>query len=92
MHRQMQCRILDGLQRRQHRLFVLDGTFLAVRLGRFTGQGNLVDQVPFHRIGKGGFQQGVDFVDGVGTHPFFGAAAFPCGQFDHMVFSTATGG
>ena len=22
----------------------------------------------------------------IGTHPFFGAAAYPCGQFDHMVF------
>ena len=71
MHRQMECRVLDGLQRRQHRLFIPDGALLAVRLGRFTGQGNLVDQIPFHRIGKGGFQQGVDFVDrGAGQQPF----------------------
>ena len=71
MHRQMQGRVLDGLQRRQHRLFIPDGALLAVRLGRFTGQGNLVDQIPFHRIGKGGFQQRVDFVDrGAGQQPF----------------------
>ena len=71
MHRQMECRVLDGLQRRQHRLFIPDSALLAVCLGCFTGQRNLVDQVPFHRIGKGGFQQGVDFVDGgAGQQPF----------------------
>ena len=64
MHRQMQCRVLDGLQRRQHRLFIPDSALLTVRFGCFTGQGNLVNQVPFHRIGEGGFQQGVNFVDG----------------------------
>ena len=64
MHRQMECRVLDGLQCRQHGLFVPDGTFLTVCLGRITGQRNLVDQVPFHCIGEGGFQQGVDFVNG----------------------------
>lgn len=35
-----------------------------IDLGCFTGQGNLVDQVPFHRIGKCGLEQRVDFVDG----------------------------
>ena len=71
MHRQMQGRVLDGLQGCQHGFLVPDGAFLAVRLGRFTGQGNLVDQIPFHRIGKGGFQQRVDFVDrGAGQQPF----------------------
>ena len=227
MHRQMECRVLDGLQGCQHGFLIPDGALLVVCLGCFTGQGNLVDQVPFHRIGECGLEQRVDFVDrgagqqplllllgkflldtlhilpagglgkgciellnvvgsqllhlaiadighdkvlhhrhrlcvglrgpfvlggldrdplvqqflyrhgvgneervvrqfffdrdlsllrlllgletfpslvgfagmvfvlvtdGVGTHPFFGAAAFPCGQFDHMVFSTATGG
>ena len=66
----MECRVLDGLQRRQHGLFVPDGTFLAVRLGCFTGQGNLVDEVPLHCIGKCGLEQRVDFVDrGAGQHP-----------------------
>ena len=70
MHRQMQGRILDGLQRCQHGFLVPDGAFLDVDLGGITGQGNLVDQVPFHRIGKGGFQQGVDFVNrGAGQQP-----------------------
>ena len=32
MHRQMECRVLDGLQRRQHRLFIPDSALLAVRL------------------------------------------------------------
>ena len=64
MHRQMECRVLDGLQGCQHGFLIPDGALLVVCLGCFTGQGNLVDQVPFHRIGKGGFQQGVDFVDG----------------------------
>ena len=71
MHRQMECRVLDGLQRCQHGLFIPDGALLVVCLGCITGQGNLVDQVPFHRIGKGGFQQGVDFVDrGAGQQLF----------------------
>ena len=64
MHRQMQGRVLDGLQRCQHGFLVPDGAFLDVDLWCITGKGNLVNQVPFHRIGKGGFQQGVDFVDG----------------------------
>ena len=66
----MQGRVLDGLQRCQHGFLVPDGAFLDVDLGGITGQGNLVDQVPFHRIGKGGFQQGVDFVNrGAGQQP-----------------------
>ena len=72
MHRQMECRVLDGLQGCQHGFLIPDGTLLVVCLGCFTGQGNLVDQVPFHCIGKGGFQQGVDFVNGgAGQHRFF---------------------
>jgi len=71
MHRQMECRVLDGLQRCQHGLFIPDSAILAVDLRRITGQGNLVDQVPFHRIGKGCFQQGVDFVDGGAGQQFF---------------------
>ena len=70
MHRQMQGRVLDGLQRCQHGFFVPDGAFLDVDLGRITGQGNLVDQVPFHRIGECSFQQRVDLVDrGAGQQP-----------------------
>ena len=70
MHRQMQGRVLDGLQGCQHGLFIPDGAILDIDLGGITGQRNLVDQVPFHRIGKGGFQQGVDFVNrGAGQQP-----------------------
>ena len=70
MHRQMQGGVLDGLQGCQHGFLVPDGAFLDIDLGGITGQGNLVDQVPFHRIGKGGFQQGVDFVNrGAGQQP-----------------------
>ena len=32
MHRQMECRVLDGLQGCQHGLFIPDGALLAVRL------------------------------------------------------------
>ena len=70
MHSQMQGRVLDGLQCRQHGLFVPDGTFLTVCLGRITGQGNLVDEVPLHCIRKCGLEQRVDFVDrGAGQQP-----------------------
>ena len=70
MHRQMQGRVLDGLQRCQHGFLVPDGAFLDVDLGGITGQGNLVDQVPFYRIGKCGLEQRVDFVDrGAGQQP-----------------------
>ncbi len=66
----MQGRILDGLQRCQHGFLVPDGAFLDIDLGGITGQRNLVDQVPFHRIGKGGLEQGVDFVNrGAGQQP-----------------------
>ena len=64
MHRQMECRVLDGLQGCQHGFLIPDGALLVVCLGGITGQGNLVDQVPFHCIGEDGFQQGVDFVNG----------------------------
>ena len=63
MYRQMQGRVLDGLQGCQHGFLVPDGAFLDVDLGRITGQGNLVDEVPFHRIGERRFQQRVDFVN-----------------------------
>ena len=66
------CRagVLHGLQGCQHGFFVPDGAFLDVDLGRITGQGNLVDQVPFHRIGECSFQQRVDLVDrGAGQQP-----------------------
>ena len=70
VHRQMQGRVLDGLQCCQHGFLVPDGAFLDVDLGCITGQGNLVDQVPFHRIGERRFQQRVDFVDrGAGQQP-----------------------
>ena len=49
VHRQMQGRVLDGLQGCQHGFFVPDGAFLDIDLGGITGQGNLVNQVPFHR-------------------------------------------
>ena len=72
MHRQMQGRILDGLQRCQHGFFVPDGAFLDVDLGRITGQGNLVDEVTLYRIRERCFQQRVDFVDrGAGQQPLF---------------------
>ena len=49
---------------------VPDGAFLDVDLGGITGQGNLVDEVPLHRIGKYGLEQRVDFVDrGAGQQP-----------------------
>ena len=64
VHCQMQGGVLDGLQGCQHGFLVPDGALLDVDLWCITGKGNLVNQVPFHRIGKGGFQQGVDFVDG----------------------------
>ena len=71
MHRQMQGRVLDGLQRCQHGFFVPDGAFLDVDLGGITGQGNLVDEVPLHCIGECSFQQRVDLVDrGAGQQPF----------------------
>ena len=70
MHCQMQGRVLDGLQGCQHGFLVPDGAFLDVDLGGITGQGNLVDQVPFHRIGECGLEQRVDFVDrGAGQQP-----------------------
>ena len=51
-------------------LLVPDGAFLDVDLGGITGQGNLVDEVPLHRIGKYGLEQRVDFVDrGAGQQP-----------------------
>ena len=56
VHRQMQGRVLDGLQCCQHGFLVPDGAFLDVDLGGITGQGNLVDQVPFYRIGKCGLE------------------------------------
>ena len=72
VHRQMQGRVLDGLQRCQHGFLVPDGAFLDVDLGRITGQGNLVDEVPLHRIGECSFQQRVDLVDrGAGQQPLF---------------------
>ena len=70
MHRQMQGRVLDGLQGCQHGFLVPDGALLDIDLGGITGQGNLVNQVPFHRIGKCCFQQRVDFVNrGAGQQP-----------------------
>ena len=70
MHRQMQGRILDGLQRCQHGFFVPDGALFDVDLGGITGQGNLVDEVPLHCIGKCSLEQRVDFVDrGAGQQP-----------------------
>ena len=63
MHRQMQGGVLDGLQGCQHGFLVPDGALLDVDLGGITGQGNLVDEVPLHRIGKCGLEQRVDFVD-----------------------------
>lgn len=70
VYRQMECRVLDGLQRRQHGFLVPDGAFLDIDLGGITGQGNLVDEVPLHRIGKCGLEQRVDFVDrGAGQQP-----------------------
>ena len=70
VHRQMQGGVLDGLQGCQHGFLVPDGAFLDVDLGRITGQGNLVDQVPLHRIGECSFQQRVDLVDrGAGQQP-----------------------
>ena len=69
---QMQGRVLDGLQGCQHGFLVPDGALLDVDLGRITGQGNLVDEVPLHRIGECRFQQRVDFVDrGAGQQPLF---------------------
>ena len=66
----MQGGVLDGLQRCQHGFLVPDGAFLDVDLGGITGQGNLVDEVPLHRIGKYGLEQRVDFVDrGAGQQP-----------------------
>ena len=66
----MQGGVLDGLQGCQHGFLVPDGAFLDIDLGGITGQGNLVDQVPFHRIGKCGLEQRVDFVDrGAGQQP-----------------------
>ena len=66
----MQGRVLDGLQRCQHGFLVPDGALLDIDLGGITGQGNLVDQVPFHRIGECGLEQRVDFVDrGAGQQP-----------------------
>lgn len=54
----------------QHGFLVPDGAFLDIDLGGITGQGNLVDQVPFNRIGERRFQQRVDFVDrGAGQQP-----------------------
>ena len=70
VHRQMQGGVFDGLQGCQHGFLVPDGAFLDVDLGRITGQGNLVDQVPLHRIGECSFQQRVDLVDrGAGQQP-----------------------
>lgn len=66
----MQGGVFDSLQGCQHGFLVPDGALLDIDLGGITGQGNLVDQVPFHRIGKGGFQQSVDFVNrGAGQQP-----------------------
>ena len=68
----MQGRVLDGLQRCQHGFLVPDGAFLDIDLGGITEQRNLVDQVPFHRIGECGLEQRVDFVDrGAGQQPLF---------------------
>ena len=63
MHRQMQGGVFDSLQGCQHGFLVPDGALLDIDLGGITGQGNLVNQVPFHRIGKCGLEQRVDFVD-----------------------------
>ena len=72
MHRQMQGGVFDGLQGCQHGFLVPDGAFLDIDLGGITGQGNLVDEVPLHRIGKCGLEQRVDFVDrGAGQQPLF---------------------
>ena len=66
----MQGRVLDGLQGRQHGFLVPDGALLDIDLGGITGQGNLVDEVPFHRIGKCCLEHRVDFVDrGAGQQP-----------------------
>ena len=70
VHRQMQGGVFDGLQGCQHGFLVPDGALLDVDLGGITGQGNLVDEVPLHRIGKCGLEQRVDFVDrGAGQQP-----------------------
>lgn len=72
VHCQMQGGVLDGLQGCQHGFLVPDGAFLDIDLGGITGQGNLVDEVPLHRIGKCGLEQRVDFVDrGAGQQPLF---------------------
>ena len=72
MYRQMQGGVFDGLQGCQHGFLIPDGALLDVDLGGITGQGNLVDEVPLHRIGKCGLEQRVDFVDrGAGQQPLF---------------------
>ena len=72
MYRQMQGGVFDSLQGCQHGFLVPDGALLDIDLGGITGQGNLVNQVPFHRIGKCGLEQRVDFVDrGAGQQPLF---------------------
>ena len=64
VHRQMQGRVLDGLQRRQHGALIPDGAFFGINLGGFTGSRRFVDQIPVNGIRKGGFQERVDFVNG----------------------------
>ena len=64
VHSQMQGRVLDGLQRRQHGALIPDGAFFGVDLGGFTGSRRFVDQIPVNGIRKGGLQERVDFVNG----------------------------
>ena len=70
MHRQMECGVLNSLQRCQHGAFIPDGAFFGVDLGGFTRSRRFVDQIPVNGIRKGGLQERVDFVNrGAGQQP-----------------------
>ena len=64
MHCQMECRVLNGLQRRQHGALIPDRALLGVDLGGFTRGRRFVDQIPVNGIREGGLQERVDFVNG----------------------------
>ena len=64
MHCQMECGVLNGLQRCQHGALIPDRALLGVDLGGFTRGRRFVNQIPVNGIRKGGFQECVDFVNG----------------------------